>query len=778
MTSKHCFFKIMKEDFRHKLWMLALSILGNMLAIPVTFLLATGDTYGYYSEDIFTGDIFAKTRQVSAMHEYFASYMLVFAAVVAVAGALIVGLAGFRYLFHKNMVDTYHSIPVKRKTLFAATWLNGFLIWFVPFVVMFVLTTVLGEIRLGTLREELTAIPNLSQILQKEGSEEILELLPAGGIALKALRNGAALVIIFLLVYNLCLVAVMLCGNILNTLVLAAIMGVGAVAIYGIGTVFCMYYFRTYIESIYLAFPKLVYASPLVSVIYFLVQCGLYASGESVSLFAPFLVNGLVALGLLAAAFVLYLRRPSELSEQGMKCRPVRFASQALVTLGATMGGWLVFTFIAEETANSKVAWGIFGALLAGIIVFGVMDIVTGMEFKAFFRHKIFMAVMMAAGLLICFAFQGDWFGFDSYLPKENQIQEIAVYSYELDSLNRYDEGFGDKEHPIQRMHIKDSEAAYEFLKTATEQPEKESMENNGKVWAETVYAKVTLKSGRSYYRRYNVYNTDCDALYRLVCSKEYLDAQYRISEAEMEQMVTLRVGRSEITRRMENPALAKAVCNAYNQDLEEMPDAIIRGEGRLFCTISMNRRSLKVYEGMTHTREALREYGLEEYADPMDPDGITEITLNLNWYSAERVDAEQVIQKARETYRSARAKEDTAGAESIPCATAEEILYETDMYYAEDYKVVPETETEKYHRVSLKITSPEEIRELLSLLSYGYDNRNIFQKETVSGVQIVTDELDENGEPVRYDAFLYIDSLPEKYILRFGEQWKEAAEK
>ncbi|MGN0400748.1 MAG: hypothetical protein ACI4HQ_00640, partial [Acetatifactor sp.] len=235
MTSKHCFFKIMKEDFRHKLWMLALSILGNMLAIPVTFLLTTGDTYGYYSEDIFTGDIFAKTRQVSAMHEYFATYMLVFAAVVAVAGALIVGLAGFRYLFHKNMVDTYHSIPVKRKTLFAATWLNGFLIWFVPFVVMFVLTAVLGEIRLGALREELTAIPNLSQILQKEGSEEILELLPAGGIALKAFRNGAALVIIFLLVYNLCLVAVMLCGNILNTLVLAAIMGVGAIAIYGIG---------------------------------------------------------------------------------------------------------------------------------------------------------------------------------------------------------------------------------------------------------------------------------------------------------------------------------------------------------------------------------------------------------------------------------------------------------------------------------------------------------------------------------------------------------------
>ena len=31
MTSKRCFFKLMKEDFRHKIWMLALSILGNLL---------------------------------------------------------------------------------------------------------------------------------------------------------------------------------------------------------------------------------------------------------------------------------------------------------------------------------------------------------------------------------------------------------------------------------------------------------------------------------------------------------------------------------------------------------------------------------------------------------------------------------------------------------------------------------------------------------------------------------------------------------------------------
>ena len=38
MTSKNLFFKAMKEDMRHKLWMAALSVLGNFLALPVGYM--------------------------------------------------------------------------------------------------------------------------------------------------------------------------------------------------------------------------------------------------------------------------------------------------------------------------------------------------------------------------------------------------------------------------------------------------------------------------------------------------------------------------------------------------------------------------------------------------------------------------------------------------------------------------------------------------------------------------------------------------------------------
>ena len=59
---------------------------------------------------------------------------------------------------------------------------------------------------------------------------------------------------------------------------------------------------------------------------------------------------------------------------------------------------------------------------------------------------------------------------------------------------------------------------------------------------------------------------------------------------------------------------LFEAVCQGYNRDLEENPKAFICGDGRLLCSIKLFdehynfSRYLEVFEGMTHTREALRQ--------------------------------------------------------------------------------------------------------------------------------------------------------------------------
>lgn len=767
MTSRHCFFRVMKEDFRHRIWMLALSILGNMLAIPVVYLMAVGEYRGYMDDS----GIYC-VQAILQLRTYFGMALLGFAGFIAICGALIVGFAGFRYLFHKNMVDTYHGIPVKRRTLFAATWLNGFLIWLVPFLTMFLATLVLGEIRLSSLRKN----PALAMVLEtKEARDQVLQITE-GRLLLTALQTAGILIIVFLLVYNLCLVAVMLCGNVLNTLVLAVFLGVGAIALYGLGTIFCAVYLDTFLGQS-MTYEHVMYASPLASSIYLLVMSGMnvFGEGEGV-LLLPALINLVIAVGMGAAAFFLYLRRPSELAEQGVKMKPVKFVVQVMIALAGVMGGWLIFCGMTDSLRGTgeTPAWGVFGALLAGILAFGVMDIIMNMDFKAFFRHKILMAATMAAGLLFCFAFRQDWFGYDSYLPREQQIAEISIWM--PDASNKSDSyDVTAKDHPLQSVHIRDSAAAHAFLEEATGDggnfavyTEEDAFLRKGSlqtIKVQTVYVKVTLKSGRKYYRKYLVTSADCDAAYALVETKEYRDANYAVSPEEIAQSGQIRLrhmGYSQTLPAASARRFAEDICAAYNRDLEENPGVIIKGAGRLFCVIQVGNRNLEVCEDMPHTRAALREYGYEDYSDSPDVKDVAEIRLRLYYSNYKNLDFSKIdmVADARRTFGVFNDSGDAIPEDEPKPAGAE--------YEISDENKGRDEWTDEDGRIVLRITDPGEIRELLELISYEYRrNTSVFSSgEMTDAVQLV---MADNTYTVR----LYKGALPEKYILRFGELQK-----
>lgn len=773
MTSRHCFFRVMKEDFRHRIWMLALSILGNMLAMPVAYLMAMGEYRSYWDDPVMQ-----YAYGLYGLKTYFGAALLGLAGFIAICGALIVGFAGFRYLFHKNMVDTYHGIPVTRRTLFAATWLNGFLIWLVPFLVMFILTLVLGEIRLSSLRENLFAQPQLTAALESmpDRYRDIVEFMTGGRLLLTALQTAGILIVVFLLVYNLCLVAVMLCGNVLNTLVLAAFLGVGVIAMYGLGILFCVFYLDTFLgES--MTFEWVTYASPLASSIYllFLGSVNVFGEEEGV-LLLPALINLAIAVGMGAAAFFLYLRRPSELAEQGVKMKPVKFVVQVMVALAGAMSGWLIFCGMTGSFSGKEAsaAWGVFGALLVGILAFGVMDIIMNMDFKAFYRHKILMAATMAAGLLLCFAFRQDWFGYDSYLPKEQQIAEISIWMRHVSNKNTLSYNVMEKDHPLQSVHIRDSEAAHAFLAEAVKggsdlsvytMEDMRLMDSSMSIIrAEQVYVKVTLKSGREYYRVYLLSSADCDAAYALVETKEYKDANYAISAGEIAQTDQILLYHMGYGSMPVEPAgsFAEDIRTAYNLDLEENSGAVIRGAGRLFCVIRVGNRKLDVFEGMTHTRAVLRDYGYANYADAPDVKGVAEIRLFLDHhYDNANLSKLDLVEDARRTYGVYGDDRGEAGQEDEPKGES----YET---YDRDMDMVVNRLEEEDGRIALSITDSGEIRELLGLISYEHPSRtNLFSSgEMVNTVQLVTADN-------TYTVLLYRGELPEKYILRFGELQK-----
>ena len=196
----------MLEDLRHKVWMIALSCLGSFLAMPVFYLLQSQDWYNRIERWTEESTWTIPEYKLSQILEFFQGYMVITGGIILVAGALIVGLFGFRHVFSKKMVDQYHSIPITRKNLFLVHYINGFLIWFVPMIIGTAICAVLAGFFLGDFAAWMTALAAVAKTL-------------------------GSFILAFLLVYHVVIIAVMLSGNILNTLLNGAILSFGVVAL-------------------------------------------------------------------------------------------------------------------------------------------------------------------------------------------------------------------------------------------------------------------------------------------------------------------------------------------------------------------------------------------------------------------------------------------------------------------------------------------------------------------------------------------------------------------
>ena len=259
MTSNHCFSRIGRQNMRHSTWLWALSMIGNLLALPVVMLLATGENLEGANELNYLASCLSNL--------YFTNRVIVlaFAAIVAAVGALVVGITNFRYLLHKNMVDTYHSIPVKRQTLFFVNWLNGFLIWFVPFALNLVLTMIISAAKAGSLMKRIRVLEKAQGYMGIYHDPSELSRYTIGGLLGGMLTDALLVLVVFLLIYHLTIVAMMLCGNVLNVLVTEVILGGGVMALYGVILALCEAFWDTFLTSVVTLHRGLQYASPFVS---------------------------------------------------------------------------------------------------------------------------------------------------------------------------------------------------------------------------------------------------------------------------------------------------------------------------------------------------------------------------------------------------------------------------------------------------------------------------------------------------------------------------------
>ena len=509
MTSKSLFFKLMKEDFKTRVWTLAISILIFFFslivatAMMISFNLYNSSTYNY-SDDL-------------AMN--FMSYIGInnpFFGIIFIVLSLVMAMSGFSYLYSKKKVDLYHSLPVKREVLYFIKLINGILIVVIPFIICGIVASLL-------------AIANTGKI----------------SVLIAAIWAIAEWTLLFILSYFLTVFSIMLTGNML------------------IGILACGF-FSFYFPLISLVLKG--YQSSFFDTYYtsgFIIENVLPNMSSFMLMFNIFELKWLtriiiVILASIAFLFInlfLYKKRASEAAGKSVSFNVIKLPIKAMMVIFMS----ILMYLLGYEIMNDSIGWGLFGLIVSGVITHCVMEIIYNQDFKKIFAKKIELIVLIIISIFIAAAFQFDIFGYDSYIPSASQIKSTAVISDLLESNSEqyynkveisdgyYNDSFVDVDYAsdskieadqINKMDIQNKDAVLELARQGIEAAEYD-LEPQGDF--DRVLISYKLKNGRTVGR---VYYVDLDQstseLSSVYADESYKKSSYPILSESPENIVSV----------------------------------------------------------------------------------------------------------------------------------------------------------------------------------------------------------------------------------------------
>jgi len=790
MTSNHYFFKYMREDLRHKTWMIALSILGNMLALPVAFMIFQGNIAKYDHMDLAYAPSTVNTY-VNQLGCFFESYSLITAGIIALGGAIIVGLTSFRYLQNKSMSDTFQSIPVKKKELFLAGYINGFLIWFVPMILSMLITIILGA---GRYIEAVEYFNSLPESVLPKGTPIVLQSY--GSMVLSALGTIGLLMLIYFLVYHLILVAVVMTGNALNTLTVSAILGVGVGSVYVCLGLLEMAFLNTVLVSFMETYMDIaIYLSPAALAIALMAR-----SAEFFHI--GYVIAAVVMAALLwAGTYIGFIKRPVELAEQGTKNKVLTTISTIVTSFAAGVGGWFIFTFVLNSFGEGtrSVGWGIFGCVLTAFFVCGVMHVIFQMDFAAFIKNKGMLAIGVCVPLVICLLYFYDAFGYDTYLPKKDEIASMGIMEEGyVDWSTEFTYAYDDPRHPLNQMQITDVDVIYPILENAMthveddtenviESVDEDDYYKNAYCYDRTdsIRVRITLKSGKTYYRKYTVSSKDDNsALYAALTTQEYAKHVFWIDE-EAAQYVSEAIlyddnyaNYSIVNSYVEgaqNRELVRKLIAAYNQDLFENTAMVFDNRDRAIASLQLYGvwgeenskridKSIIITDKTSHLLQVLKENDLEDFTTGMAPEKVKQINISYEDYTSD-ISAEGFAKCLYACYGLDLSEATEAYAMDVVKQQMKSSLNDNGVII----------EKEPYNGIELIISNPYDIEELMHIMSADVSDYYWGVFDQNENYVTVTDEKGKT-----YSYVLKAGDLPRKYALFFraafelGEDWNQ----
>lgn len=580
MTSKSLFFKLMKEDFKTRVWTLAISILIFFFslivatAMMISFNLYNSSTYNY-SDDL-------------AMN--FMSYIGInnpFFGIIFIVLSLVMAMSGFSYLYSKKKVDLYHSLPVKREVLYFIKLINGILIVVIPFIICGIVASLL-------------AIANTGKI----------------SVLIAAIWAIAEWTLLFILSYFLTVFSIMLTGN-----MLIGILACGFFSFYfPLISLVLKGYQSTFFDTYYTS--GFIIENVLPNMSSFMLMFNIF----ELKWLTRIIIVILASIVFLFINLFLYKKRASEAAGKSVSFNVIKLPIKSMMVIFMS----ILMYLLGYEVMNDSIGWGLFGLIVSGVITHCVMEIIYNQDFKKIFAKKIELLVLIIISIFIAAAFQFDIFGYDSYIPSASQIKSTAVISNLLESNSEqyynkveisdgyYNDSFVDVDYAsdskieadqINKMDIQNKDAVLELARQGIEAA-KYDLEMYGNF--DKVLISYKLKNGRTVGR---VYYVDLDqstsGLSNVYADESYKKSSYPILSENPENIVSV-----DFNGIMDNDThivfhddeLKKKFVETYKKELMNL-DYETKLKSYPFASIRFNNEfmedALKKYAGFNYTSDS-----------------------------------------------------------------------------------------------------------------------------------------------------------------------------
>lgn len=461
MTSKSLFFKRIKQDLHQRIWFPVILFVVTFLAMELTLV----------SE---LDHLSTKMNAAQMMQMYLVEFFTLVNPYFVVTGfaAVICAVNGFSYMHSARKLDTYHSLPIKRETLFWQQYVYGVIYYLIPMVIHTVICLGIGAL-MGAFTVE--ALTNMVWFMMLQ-------------------------TLMYLLFYSVSVVSVCLTGNIvisvLGCCVLVAYSWILYMMKVGLHEIFFDTYCYESTTKIWAFSPIHLIANMMSDAEYMDNEVFVYA--KYINHYVKMLVQ---VVAYTFAALWLYKKRSSEAAGKSMAFGFVEPIVKTMVVLPVAFASAVIFSNIVMNDKNF--VWFAFGGLFGFVLTCLVMEAIFRQNPREVFKHPKHLAVngLIVTAIFILFRF--DVFGYDYYVP--TNVKSQAIYVQDIGYLNMYHENHSDW--CIENMELMPSDASNRFIEQAIEDTEQcyenYRLSEEGDEYYSNMYVKHQLENGKTVYRRY-----------------------------------------------------------------------------------------------------------------------------------------------------------------------------------------------------------------------------------------------------------------------------------